>query len=377
MILSANHFTPSTHIMAQKKREKSATGIYHAIFRGINKQDIFFNEADFMKLQSILQRAPVIHDPMGNYVSKENCQIYAYCILANHCHILIKEGEENISEIMQKIESAYANYYNRTYARIGHLFQGRFKSEPVEDELYLKTAFRYITQNPVKATSLKCTNPEDYAYSSWREYLPGAQPLMDICYKNPILDLIPLEDLIVYVNTSNDDKCLDIDNERLIFSDQDAWQHLAENSNCKNVEQFKQLPFDQQYTYIAQLLPLGMSIRQAARLSALTRYQIEKRTKISANVSETMTEESVRKKVYITKRESRILQILRVNGTPVEDTHQITNTTETPQTLAQALGCSVKTIIREIKQLEEYNLLKRIGRGRHSHWLLSPEQEQL
>lgn len=145
--------------MAKKLRRKSSTGIYHIILRGINKQVIFHDELDYRKFLEVLQDVKTI----------SGFGIHAYCIMNNHVHILIEEKEEPLSTIMQRIGSRYVYWYNHRYDRVGHLFQGRYRSQPVNDAKYLFTVLRYIHQNPVKARiRAHCS---DYRWSSYREYL--------------------------------------------------------------------------------------------------------------------------------------------------------------------------------------------------------------
>ena len=145
--------------MPRMARKKSSSGIYHIMLRGINKQDIFHEAEDRIKLIEIL-----------NYY-RDICEyeIYGYCLMSNHIHLLIKEGKETISQAIKRIGVNYAYWYNSKYARCGHLFQDRFKSETVEDDRYLLTVLRYIHQNPVKAGIV--AEAIKYRWSSYSEYV--------------------------------------------------------------------------------------------------------------------------------------------------------------------------------------------------------------
>ena len=122
-------------------RIKSKSGIYHIIMRGINRQTLFNDEEDFAKFIQTLQRY------------REICEynLYAYCLMGNHLHLLLKEGKDPLETVMRRICGSYVLWYNKKYDRVGYLFQDRFKSEPVEDEAYFLTVLRYIFQNPLKA----------------------------------------------------------------------------------------------------------------------------------------------------------------------------------------------------------------------------------
>ncbi|MDI9476091.1 MAG: transposase [Natronincolaceae bacterium] len=126
--------------------------------RGINRQSIFVEDRDHSRYIKTL----------GEYKKEIAFELYAYCLMGNHLHLLIKEGNEKIGNTMRRIGVSYAYWHNRQYDRNGHLFQGRFKSEPVEDDTYFLTVLRYIHQNPLKAGLV--SDIEDYKWSSYNEY---------------------------------------------------------------------------------------------------------------------------------------------------------------------------------------------------------------
>lgn len=143
-------------------RNSSSTGIYHIMLRGINRQDIFGDEEDIERLLETIKK----------YKEVSQYQIYAYCVMSNHIHMLIKETEDSISNIIKRISSSYVFWYNKKYERCGHLFQERFKSEAVENDEYFLTVVRYIHQNPIKAGVVKGIS--DYKWSSYNEYMDRA-----------------------------------------------------------------------------------------------------------------------------------------------------------------------------------------------------------
>jgi len=95
-------------------------------------------------------------------------KIYGYCFIGNHIHLILKIEKEDLGKIFKRIGARYVYYYNWKYKRSGHLFQGRFKSEPIDDDSYLLTVLRYIHNNPVKAGLSK--SAEKYRWSSYNEY---------------------------------------------------------------------------------------------------------------------------------------------------------------------------------------------------------------
>lgn len=149
--------------MPRHPRILSSTGIYHVMMRGINKEDLFIDDKDRERFLEIIQ----IAGSFGEY------DIYAYCLMSNHVHLLLKETGDPIDRIMKRIGISYSQYFNNRYERIGHVFQDRYRSETVENERYLLGCIRYIHNNPVKAGMVR--KPEHYAWSSYHDYVEGGK----------------------------------------------------------------------------------------------------------------------------------------------------------------------------------------------------------
>ncbi|MDF9408837.1 MAG: Transposase IS200 like protein [Pelotomaculum sp. PtaB.Bin013] len=143
--------------MARQARERCESRVYHIVMRGINRQDIFCDEDDYQRFLITIER-----------VKTDKFEVYGYCLMSNHVHLLIHEKSEEIPQIMKRIGTSYAWWYNLKYQRTGHVFQGRYASECVEDDGYLLTVIRYIHNNPVKAGMVR--KPEDYCWSSIQAY---------------------------------------------------------------------------------------------------------------------------------------------------------------------------------------------------------------
>ena len=180
--------------MPRKARLHAESGIYHVMLRGINGQQIFEDEEDN---QSFLQNLRE-YKPICGY------KLFAYCLMGNHIHLLIQEGKESLGQVFKRIGVKYVYWYNMKYQRDGHLFQDRFKSEVVEDSAYFSTVIRYIHQNPIQAGI--CNNPEEYPYSSFREYLEQSF-LIDL---NEVEKYISRETVVELSRIPTTEKCLEI-----------------------------------------------------------------------------------------------------------------------------------------------------------------------
>jgi len=163
--------------LPRQRRKIGLSKIYHVIARGNERKDIFLDDEDKNKFIQIII----------NKKNKNEYILYAYCLMNNHLHLLLKEQEDGISRIMRRINTAYAYYFNKKYDRVGHVFQNRFKSEPVENDRYLISLIRYIHNNPVKA---KIANqPHQYKWSSYSLYLIEQKCIID---KEEILNFFSL-----------------------------------------------------------------------------------------------------------------------------------------------------------------------------------------
>lgn len=144
--------------MARQARKKSSNNIYHIMMRGVNRQQIFEDQQDNEKFLEILKE----------YQTICGYKVFAYCLMGNHFHLLMQFDNEPIEQAMKRIGAKYVYWFNTKYGRVGHLFQDRFKSEPIEDDSYFLCCIRYIHQNPVKA---KIARVDQYSYSSYNTYL--------------------------------------------------------------------------------------------------------------------------------------------------------------------------------------------------------------
>ncbi len=245
--------------MPRQARRKSESGIYHIMLRGINQQQIFEDDEDSIRFLETLSKY------------KEQCGyiIYAYCLMGNHVHILLKEGKEDLTLVLKRIAGSFVYWYNLKYRRSGHLFQDRFKSEPVENDEYFLTVIRYIHQNPVKAGI--CKNINVYKFSSYNEYLNNATLIdPDFC-----LGIIDKEQFIEFNNEFNNDICLDISDNNFRLTDDEALKIIWKICRCKSVSDFQKFDKVKRNYYIEKFHEQGLSIRQISRLTGLSRKVVE------------------------------------------------------------------------------------------------------
>jgi REP element-mobilizing transposase RayT len=153
--------------MARPYRLQGENCFYHIMSRGDDRKKIYTKPGDYGKFMDYVVKA------------KERYQfyLYAYCLMANHFHLLLETILPNISQIMHYVKGSYTTYYNIRHHRCGHLFQGRFKSIVVDKDSYFLEVSRYIHLNPVQAGVVQ--DPAAYGWSSYRGYLGKKDEYID------------------------------------------------------------------------------------------------------------------------------------------------------------------------------------------------------
>ena len=150
--------------MPRKPRELVDGGIYHVFNRGNDRRSLFSKPEDY---QCFL-------DHLGNGVSRLPAELYHYCLMPNHFHLLLKiQKRDNLAKLMHQVQLAYARYFKKTRAFIGHIFQERFRSPRIYEESYYLQCGRYIERNPVKARLVK--EAAEYPYASAKFYVLGTK----------------------------------------------------------------------------------------------------------------------------------------------------------------------------------------------------------
>jgi REP element-mobilizing transposase RayT len=112
--------------MVRPWRVEFESAVYHVMCRGVARARIFRDRQDYERFEECLSAA----------ADKFDLSVYAYVLMPNHYHLFLRTRKANLSRSIQHMQSCYAMYHNRKHRRVGHLFQGRFKSILVEDESY-------------------------------------------------------------------------------------------------------------------------------------------------------------------------------------------------------------------------------------------------
>lgn len=154
--------------MARPLRIQYPGALYHVTCRGNARKGIFADDVDRQAFLTLLNRSREIY----------LVTLYAYVLLDNHFHLLLATPRGNLAEFMRHFNISYTGYFNRRHERVGHLFQGRYKSVLVEQETYLSIVSRYIHLNPIRVQEFNQSSARQkaarllgYSWSSLPGYL--------------------------------------------------------------------------------------------------------------------------------------------------------------------------------------------------------------
>lgn len=142
--------------MARPLRIEFEGAVYHVTSRGNARDDIYLADGD----------REMFLDTLAHVVERFGWICHAYCLMGNHYHLMIETPQANLSRGMRQLNGIYTQRFNRKHQRVGHVFQGRFKSIVVDKDAYLLELSRYIVRNPVAAGMV--ADVTDWVWSSYR-----------------------------------------------------------------------------------------------------------------------------------------------------------------------------------------------------------------
>jgi len=245
--------------MARQARGISNTGYYHVIMRGNNKDYIFNNSKDkayYMEVLLKLQEEGLIN-------------LAAWCLMDNHVHLAIKADSDNMTTAMKRLNVKYAMMYHREHQTVGHVFQDRFKSEPIESDEYLMMVIRYIHQNPVK--SKKVNKLEAYKWSSYNNYVKGHMNesmtyVMGLFYNS-------ISAFQEFHQQEDEREYLEIKEDQIKFKEEKAHRIITKHCNKKGILYDKEIKKNREMMkeIISDLVEnSGLSLRSIAKMTNIS-----------------------------------------------------------------------------------------------------------
>ena len=135
--------------------------VYHVINRGNNRRPVFHDQGDYVAFLKAV----------ADLKERKPFELYGYCLMGNHIHLLLRPGESSISRIVQSLLVSHTQGYHRFHRSTGHVWQGRFKSPVIQDNEHLLTVLRYIEANPLRAKLVE--HAGEYRWSSFAGHGDG------------------------------------------------------------------------------------------------------------------------------------------------------------------------------------------------------------
>ena len=248
-------------VMPRAARQKSESGIYHIMTRGISQSQLFYDDED---RKAFLER-------LARYKGECGFRVYAWCLMGNHIHLLVREGEAPLSEAMKRMLLSYSHYFNKKYDRRGYLYQDRHKRKPVDGDSYFLAALRYIHRNPLEIGETV------RFWTSFDEYMCTPcivdTSLALAMFSDDLAEARLLFKEFIEDEQAGEDYSLSEGGRMRDASAAEIIKTIANVANCTDVAQMSQ---DELAAILPALKYRGLSIRQIARLTGLNRGVVQR-----------------------------------------------------------------------------------------------------
>ena len=255
--VSPSPFSGGVFFVPRTARKRSESGFYHVMLRRVCKQILFEDDADRTKFVSLVEDSS----------DKFGLSVIAWCLMDNHVHLLVHDTLGSLSRAVHRVGLLYARYLNAKSGGVGHVFQSRFKSEPVETEEYLLELVRYIHNNPEKAGVCPARK---YRWSSYAEYAWGRDGMTDTSL---VLGLLGgSRGFVRFVaDRQSGDDAPDLDRRGLT---PEEMLEFARDVVGQNPMQVASLPKAQRDDKIVLLSKAGLSVRKIERITGVGRNTV-------------------------------------------------------------------------------------------------------
>lgn len=241
--------------MTASARLESESKVYHVVTKGMGGQITFEDDDD----RWFFTRR------MSEYGSDEEAAIYAWCLMTNHVHILLKAEIGNLSRFMQRLLPSYVSMFNKKHGRTGSLFQKGFWSDPVLTDERLLATMRYIHQNPLKPKLAYTCGM--YRWSSYREYL-GDSTMTDTDFGLAMLGGVQAFECF-HEKFDDPKSFLDVDWKRRRLTYDQALRLAHEALGPKSVSMLANLPKRERDDGLRLLKSVGISNRQISAITGI------------------------------------------------------------------------------------------------------------
>ena len=242
--------------MPRSARIISESGYIHIYTRGNSKQILFENRSDYIYYLKLLKQLS----------QEKDIKICAFCLMENHTHMLVYDKNNKISDFMKILNLTYTGYFNKKYKRSGSLFEGRYKSIPVESEEYLLTVFRYVLNNPRDGN---VSSADKYPYSSYSRYGKSESFVDTSVFQELIGDQADYDDFL----KKGTDKCPEL--EGLPCDDNWGKMIIRTLLHLDSGTELQSYDMQARNEALRFLKRKGLTIRQIERLTGISHGVIE------------------------------------------------------------------------------------------------------
>lgn len=246
--------------MARSARATLPSDFIHVTTRGLGRRIIFEDDLDKERFLSIL----------STKLTDSESRVYAWCLMDNHIHLLLRANSADLSKSMQRIGVSYAQYFNGRHGHVGKVFQNRFNAHPIMGETHLLATIRYIHRNPLETG----TAMDRYDWSSYRailgkEHARGAE----MTDSKTVLELFGGKNAFIRFHNekSEADGFERIDGYRRRIDDVEAAEIAIGMFGSAFSDRICSMPKAKRDDALARLKFAGLSIRQIERLTGIGR----------------------------------------------------------------------------------------------------------
>lgn len=252
--------------MPRKRRECSPMNLYHIVIRGTNQQSLHETTWDY--------------EHMANQIAKTrerfSFDLHAYCLMANHTHLLVEADYEVVPKILQSIKSTYARYYNKRTDRTGHLFEGRYGSVAIMTSHQYRNTVRYIHQNPVRAGIVSNTCCDKYVWSSMSAFTINHDALVRETERDKVYERFDKDNFIDFHRIISTEGAYENDERRI--SDDEANKKLLEafKDQVKSIKDIQKMDPTRRNQFLLASKKLGLTNAQISRLTGIGRNIVQR-----------------------------------------------------------------------------------------------------
>ena len=278
------------------RREKSRIGMYHVLAQGAGNNELFHDDEDYQVFVEYLAKLMKEAWAEDDEPDRPYFHTYAYCLTPKQFRLIVKEEKYLVSAIMQSISQLYSRYYSSKYNSYGPLYRRRYYSEPINDEERLEVVMRYVHQEPMrvivpqkagfsmvpqksqKEQKFNAEALDEWAWSSWHEYVGLESDLPIVCEKPGACHELTVEQWreLLSEPLPEGTKCLEPKEYRAPKpTETQVLSMVRLMTTATNWNEFNAFPKDERLKTIKQLLQNGASIRQMEKLTGIGRGVIQ------------------------------------------------------------------------------------------------------